>query len=216
MIKFLQKVLAKIINSRLVNGNPYIDFENVNIKINSLKIKKCLDQVVIGENSSFYEQAEVFNLQKNNEKIKIGINTHVRGVLLLFANGGKIVIGDNSYIGFGTQIWSANQIIIGKNVLISHNCNIIDTNTHEENYIERKDSFIRMVKIGHPTENVNVNTAPIIIEDYVWINCHVSILKGVTIGEGAIIGAGAVVTKNVEPFTFVAGNPAEFIKHISK
>lgn len=216
MIKFLQKIIAKILNSKLVYSNPYIDFENIDKKINGLKINRCLDQVILGDRSKFYEQAEVFNLQKKNHNIKIGINTHIRGVLLLFAHGGKIEIGDNSYVGIGTQIWSANQIIIGKNVLISHNCNIIDSNSHEENHIERIESFIRMIKEGHPTESVNVKTAPIVIEDYAWISYNVSILKGVTIGEGAIIGASSVVTKNVEPFTVVAGNPAVFVKHISK
>lgn len=43
---------------------------------------------------------------------------------------------------------------------------------------------------------------------------NVGILKGVTIGKGAIIGAGSVVTKDVEPFTIVAGNPAKIIKRL--
>ena len=38
------------------------------------------------------------------------------------------------------------------------------------------------------------------------------ILPGVTIGEGAVVAAGAVVTKDVEPFIVVGGNPAKFIK----
>lgn len=53
---------------------------------------------------------------------------------------------------------------------------------------------------------------PIIIEDDVWIGANAIILSGVTIGEGAIIGAGSVVTKNVEPYTIFAGNPAKKIK----
>ena len=38
-------------------------------------------------------------------------------------------------------------------------------------------------------------------------------MPGVTIGEGAVVAAGAVVTKDVEPFTVVGGNPAKFIKN---
>ena len=53
---------------------------------------------------------------------------------------------------------------------------------------------------------------PIIFEDDVWIGANAIILSGVTIGEGAIIGAGSVVTKNVEPYTIFAGNPAKKIK----
>lgn len=46
----------------------------------------------------------------------------------------------------------------------------------------------------------------------VWIGARAIILPGVRIGEGAVVAAGAVVTKAVEPFTFVVGNPAKFIK----
>lgn len=46
----------------------------------------------------------------------------------------------------------------------------------------------------------------------VWIGSNVIILGGVVIGDGAVIGAGSVVTKNVAPFTIVAGNPAKEIR----
>lgn len=49
-----------------------------------------------------------------------------------------------------------------------------------------------------------------------WIGAGAIILNGVTIGEGAVVGAGAVVTKNVEPYTIIAGNPARKIKDVPK
>jgi len=55
--------------------------------------------------------------------------------------------------------------------------------------------------------------APVVICDYAWVAMNAIILPGVTIGQGAVVAAGAVVTKNVAPFTIVAGNPA---KPISK
>lgn len=55
---------------------------------------------------------------------------------------------------------------------------------------------------------------PICVKDNVWIAANVVILPGVIIGEGAVVGAGSVVTKDVAPFTLVAGNPAHFIKKI--
>ncbi|OAD21548.1 chloramphenicol O-acetyltransferase, partial [Candidatus Thiomargarita nelsonii] len=45
-----------------------------------------------------------------------------------------------------------------------------------------------------------------------WIGYRALILPGITLGEGAVVGAGAVVTKEVEPYTIVGGNPAQFIK----
>ena len=47
----------------------------------------------------------------------------------------------------------------------------------------------------------------------VWIGANVLIIAGVKIGDGAIIGAGAIVTKDVEPFSVVAGVPAKFIRN---
>lgn len=55
-------------------------------------------------------------------------------------------------------------------------------------------------------------TAPITIESQAWIASEAFVGMGVTIGEGAVVGARAVVTKDVEPWTVVVGNPAKFIK----
>ncbi len=56
-------------------------------------------------------------------------------------------------------------------------------------------------------------TKSILIHDNVWIATGAIILPGITIGEGAVVGAGAVVTKDVEPWTVIGGNPAKFIKN---
>lgn len=53
---------------------------------------------------------------------------------------------------------------------------------------------------------------PIFIGRNVWIGARATILKGVTIGDGAIVGAGSVVTRDIEPYAIVAGNPARFIR----
>ena len=53
---------------------------------------------------------------------------------------------------------------------------------------------------------------PVIIGNDVWIGANVIILPGVKIGTGSVIGAGAVVTKNVEEYTVVGGNPAAVLK----
>lgn len=52
----------------------------------------------------------------------------------------------------------------------------------------------------------------IIIDDDVWIGAGAIILTGVTIGKGSVIAAGSIVTKDVEPYTIVGGNPAKLIK----
>jgi acetyltransferase-like isoleucine patch superfamily enzyme len=60
---------------------------------------------------------------------------------------------------------------------------------------------------GHPATNGDV-----VIGNDVWIGYGVTIMSGVNIGHGAVIGAKSVVTKNIEPYSIVAGNPAKEIK----
>lgn len=215
-MKFIKKLFSKIFYKIyfILFDCRFLNYEIIEIKLNKLKIKRCKSQVIMGENSQFYEEASIYNFQNDRKQINIGDNSHIRGELLIFANGGKIDIGCNCYIGKSTNIWSASSIKIGDEVLISHNCNIIDTNSHELDFFERAENYKKMIKFGHPKEKTNVETKAIIIEDYAWISFNVTILKGVTIGKGAIIAAGAVVTKNVESFTMVAGNPAKFVKKL--
>ncbi len=188
--------------------------EEIEENLNNLKISRCNAHVTKHFSARFYEQAEVFNFQNNKEKIQIAENSHIRGELLVFANGGSISIGKNSYVGVNSHIWSGENIEIGDDVLISHNVNIIDTNSHELDALERKQGTLRIFSKGHPEEKGSVVTSPIKIGNHVWINFNVIILKGVTIGEGSIISAGSIVTKDVPPYSFVAGTPATVIKNL--
>ncbi len=61
-----------------------------------------------------------------------------------------------------------------------------------------------------------VEMAPIVIADKVWLGMNVTVLKGVTIGEGSVVAAGSIVTKNVPPWTLVAGNPARIIRELPR
>jgi len=60
--------------------------------------------------------------------------------------------------------------------------------------------------------NERPDSAPIILEDNVWLGARVIVLKGVTIGEGSVIGAGSVVTKDIPPRSLAVGMPAKVIK----
>ena len=53
---------------------------------------------------------------------------------------------------------------------------------------------------------------PVVIEDDVWVGHRAIIMHGVTLGEGCVVAAGALVTKDVEPYSIVAGCPAKVIK----
>jgi len=204
--KILNKIKC-IISLNLINPELIMqDFVNK-------KIKSCIQSTTIKEDSRFYEEAIVKNMQNNPQNIFIGNNTHIRGELLIFKYGGQIKIGNNCYIGEYSKIWSGESITIKNSVLISHNVNIIDTNSHELDSSERNERYIELVKNGHWKEKGSIVTKPITIEDFAWINFNSTILKGVTIGKGAIVAAGSVVTKDVPPYAVVAGNPAKIIKY---
>ncbi len=169
---------------------------------------------VLGKNSFLLEGSIVSNTQQNKQQIQIGDNCLIEGELFINAYGGKIIVGNNTFIGKYSRIWSGSEIKIGNHVQISHNVNIIDTNTHSLNAETRRKEYLEVLKSGFIADDKEISKAPIIIEDDVWISFNATILKGVTIGKGAVIAANAVVTKDVEPYTVVAGNPAVLIKNI--
>ncbi|WP_353932515.1 acyltransferase [Okeanomitos corallinicola TIOX110] len=115
-----------------------------------------------------------------------------RGVKLGVGNSAYLSIGSNSYITDSSRIAAQNSITIGKNCAISFGVTIIDDDGHG---------------FGLPPYS-----APIVIEDNVWVGCNVTILKGVTIGEGSVVAAGAVVTKSCPPHSLIGGVPAKVIK----
>ena len=173
------------------------------------------NDVTLGKKARLYDDARVYNFQEDPDAIEIGDGSHVEGELTVLAYGGVITIGKNCYIGEGTKIVSGDSILIDDYAIIGHNCNITDNDAHEMDHLERAKGMEEMFAYGYRPENKGkIKTAIVTIEQYAWINFNVTILKGVTIGKGAVVAAGSIVTKDVAPFTMVAGNPARFIKSL--
>lgn len=122
-------------------------------------------------------------------------------MLCTWQPGAILEIGENFGMTGGT-LCAAEKIKIGNNVAIGANSTVIDTDFHPLN------SELRRV------DPQGAKSAPIIIEDDVFIGMNCLILKGVTIGKGSVIGAGSVVTKNIPPGVITAGNPAKIIKQL--
>lgn len=150
--------------------------------------------VVIGarRSSKFSDATKVLVEDWSTLIIKNGFYFN-SGSSLWITHSGTLEI-DSGFMNEGASITCANYIKIGKNLHMAREAAIRDYDGH---FIE--SPFYRTSK-------------PIIIGDNVWIGFGATILKGVTIGEGAIIAARAVVTKDVPPFSIVAGVPAVVIK----
>ena len=144
--------------------------------------------------------------------LKIGAECVVESSLIFEKAGASILIGDHTFIG-NSIIASAQQIEIGNDVLISWGCNIVDHNSHAIGWTQRQQD-VRDWYNGRKDWS-HVAMAPVKICDKVWIGLNVILLKGVTVGEGAVVAAGSVVTKDVPPWTVVAGNPAKVIREIA-
>jgi len=147
-------------------------------------------------------EGTIENLRGETECISIGAHSYLRGRLLTYGHGGNISIGEWCYVGVRTEIWSMASITIGNRVLIAHDVNIHDGTGHSVDPRERHAHFRHILEKGHPRTNEElpgVSSAPIVIEDDVWISFGATILKGVRIGTGSVIAAGSIVTEDVPP-----------------
>lgn len=167
----------------------------------------------IDPSATIHQTARINNFLGKPDAIVVGARTHVRGELLTFWDAGKITIGNWCYVGEDSRIWSQSSVSIGNYVLIAHLVDIHDTNSHPIDWRERRLDTEALLSLRYrtPTETVS---APVVIEDDAWIGFKASVMKGVRIGRGAIVSAGAVVTKDVQPWTAVAGIPATVIAHL--
>ena len=117
--------------------------------------------------------------------------------LKVVADSARLHIGSWSFLGKGVEIDCQENIIIGKHVLLAPGCFITDHN-HD-------------TAAGKRIDQQRCVSAPVVIEDDVWVGANAVILPGVNVGRSAVVGAGAVVTHDVEPFTVVGGVPARMI-----
>jgi acetyltransferase-like isoleucine patch superfamily enzyme len=137
---------------------------------------------------------------KNEGTVVIGNQVRIWSVIqqakIFVGKGATLSIGENSRVN-GVHISVSERVEIGRNVRMAPYTIIMDDDFHD------------------PANHFSSGKkAPIIIGDDVWIATRATILKGVTIGKGAVIATGAVVSKDVEPYTVVAGVPAKPIKKL--
>lgn len=103
---------------------------------------------------------------------------------------------------------------IGKYCCISSGVNIILGGNHRPDWISMYPfgSVNQEIFGFYPLDGHPASKGDIIIKNDIWIGINATILSGVTIGNGAVIAAGSVISKDVAPYSIVAGNPAKEIK----
>ncbi len=155
------------------------------------------DGIKIGNRTRIHSGVRLKNSDQNT-KIWIGDKAHIdRGVDIKAQNGGKIEIGENTFIGPYVCL-SGESIKVGKDCLIASHSGIYAVNHN----------------FADPTRKIKeqgVTYEGITIEDDCWLGSGVKVVDGVTIGQGSVIGAGAVVTKDIPPYSIAVGVPARVI-----
>ncbi len=207
MIKFIEIIGAAI-------GWVLHFFWNTKVQFLGIVLKRSICTAVckpafrhVGEHTYFDTLPQELRLPKC---IEIGNYSRMGRHLLLrcykigdrtprMTIGGRVNIGDYSTISCCNEITVGNNVRMGRMVMITDN-----SHGHTSDAEELK---------LNPIDRPLVSKGPVIIGPNVWIGEKATILPGVTIGEGVIVAANAVVTKDVPPFSIVAGCPAKVVRH---
>ncbi len=114
----------------------------------------------------------------------------------------------------GTKVTSPHKVVLGQDILVSHEGWLQASGGLTVGSRVMMGPRVMLLTANHDLLTRVTQTAPIVIEDDVWIGAGATVLPGVTVGQGSVVAAGAVVTKNVPPFCVVGGVPARVIKEL--
>jgi len=173
---------------------------------------------LVADKSSRLDLCKIYiaaDLQDGFPNITIGADSILEGKIVIYSSKARINIGERVYVGPGTTLYCYESIDIGNDIMFSWDITVLDTNAHSLLWEERKNDVINWKKGAAFKDWSVVQHEKVVVKDKAWIGFNSILLKGVTIGEGAVVAAGSVVVKDVEDFTVVGGNPAQFIKKTS-
>ena len=123
-------------------------------------------------------------------------------------------LGEGSNVQMSCRFLNGRKVSLGKRNVVNFGCLFDGRRFH----IRTGDDVsigpeAAILTLGHDPQSPGFadRGGDVIIGNQVWIGYRAIIMPGISIGDGAVIAAGAVVTKNVEPYTIVAGVPARKI-----
>lgn len=145
---------------------------------------------------------------KNVPGLVLGEDVRVYGWSVFSVEAtGVVAIGGASVL-VGAVLMCQERIEIGRDVLISYQVTIADSDFHPRDPVQRRRDAEASAPFGNPSTRPEIESCPVSIGDGAWIGIGAIILKGVQIGAGARIEAGAVVARSVPPGAIAEGNPA--------
>ena len=139
------------------------------------------------------------------------LNSHNFTQIMNYCDLSKVVVGKKTYGEIHVTDFSPSdtKLYIGSYCSIAPNVRFLLGGEHQLYSVSTYP--FKVLCFGESREAGS--KGDIIVKDDVWIGQNAIICSGVTVGQGAVVAAGAVVTKDVEPYAIVGGNPAKFIKY---
>jgi acetyltransferase-like isoleucine patch superfamily enzyme len=193
----IRKFLSILIIKPIIR--PYITNRILKLKNSSIgKHSTIGEAVVIGKNVKIGRDTIL-------RKITIKHNSVIESfVKCVGTEKGCIFVGSNSYIGISNVLDNSDNIQIGNFVHIAGPTTALWTHSSAK-------MCMNSIPLNKATEKYRP-TAPIKIEDNVYIGGNCTIYPGVKIGHHSIVAPNSSVTKDIPPYSMFGGVPAKFIK----
>ena len=152
-----------------------------------------------------------------SDDVRLGENVRLAKFINLYGCS----IGDNTKVGAFVEV--QKNALIGKNCKISSHTFICEGVVLEDNvFIGHNVTFINDLYPRATTSGGSLQTeedwvcGKTLVKQGASIGSSSTLLSGITVGEHSIVGAGSVVTRDVPPYSIVAGNPARVLRSIDK
>ncbi|KAA3612260.1 MAG: hypothetical protein DWQ05_19880 [Calditrichaeota bacterium] len=156
-------------------------------------------KIEIGDNVVIDDNVVLDAKGADNKGLFIGNGVFVGRNTILSCKNGDIILDDNANIGFNCEIFSANSVHVGKNVLMAAYTYLVG-GTHTFN---RTD--IPMIQQEREARGITVGEGA-------WIGAHAVVFDGTNIGKECVIGAGAIVNRDIPDWQIAVGSPAKPVK----
>jgi len=178
-----------------------LGFQSLNTSLSKVICRYLLPRIVVS--LIYFLKSRCFVHSKAHvqlsTQIRLGKRTTIRPYAFIITSGGRITLGCDCTLGQFSILATKNKDIhIGDFVRIGPHVNLTASNFLYEN------KNVPILKQGISEKGIRIGND-------VWIGAGSTIVDGVTVGDGVVVAAGAVVTKDVPPYSIVAGVPARII-----